>query len=128
MTQQVPYGLGDFDITKGAVNYVPTSHYVMNEDPKCSVDIHTSPFTGKNWSVKREKYKVWEIILNDITDTEFTTNIEVLRGLTAVTFTPHDDEPTITYTCDITLVEHEYFNNSYYQNSAIIKLQETTYV
>lgn len=127
MTQQVPYGLGDFDITKGGTNYTPSGFYILNEDPKCEVDIHTSPFTGKNWAVKRQKYKAWEIILHDITTTEFAT-IEALRGLTAVTFTPHDDEPTITYTCDITLVEHEYFKGSYYQNTAIIKLQETTYV
>lgn len=127
MTQQTPYGLGDFNITKGAVNYVPSGHYIMNEDPKVEVDIHTSPFTGRNWAVKRAKYKVWELILNDITKAEYETDILPLKGLLAVTFTPHDDETGITYTCDITLVEHEYFKGSYYQNTAIIKLQETTY-
>jgi hypothetical protein len=123
MTQQTPYGIGDFTIS-GTATYTPSDFYVINEDPKVQVDIYESPITGKRWGVKREAYRAWEIILYNISQAEFESSIEVLRGVAGVTFAPFGDT---SYTCDITYCEHEYFKGSFYHNQAIIKLQETTY-
>jgi len=130
MTLALPYGFTKFTIaSSGLVSYTPDDNQpiVFKKEPdNQKVQLYESPFTGYTWSVIKQDNRSWEIEIKNITVSEFEDEIEIFRGL-AVTFTPHNDEPTITYSLIMTYCEHNYTKGNYYKDTVQITLTPEEY-
>lgn len=133
MSLAIPYGKEKFIIADPAsvlADFSPTvgvHSWFFDEPENQSVELRPSPFDGTQWAIIRENNRSWEkIIIRNITLTEFLDQIAIYRGKD-ITFTPHDDEPTITHDCTMVYCEHNYNKNQYYKDEVVIKLTPKAY-
>ena len=133
MALQLPYGFTKFTIAddsgSGLASLSPDDDqpYTFPVQPdNQEVELFSSPFTGKISGIIRQNNRSWEINIKNITQDQYENEIEIYRGL-QVTFTPHNDEPTITYDMIMSYCEHQYRENNYYKDTVIIKLISQEY-
>ena len=133
MSLAIPYGKEKFIIADPAAvlaSFSPDDDvhsWFFDEPENQAVELRSSPFDGTQWAIIRENNRSWEkIIIRNITLTEFLDQIDIYKGKD-VTFTPHEDEPSITYNCIMTACDHSYNKNQYYKDEVIIRLTPKAY-
>ena len=129
MTLNIPYGEGVFKLDDTTKPYtLPTNLiYTVKENDNIKVELARSKYTGKLWAKIRQVNKSWGIVIVNMTASDYDDYIMYYKGKKDITFTPHIDEPAITYTCHVIVDEHNYDKGSYYRDSVILKIIEVEY-
>jgi hypothetical protein len=72
-----PYGLTNFliDYPSGSIELEPSANqiYTEKEEDVIDTEIHSSPFSGKNWAVSMRNYRRWTLEMINSTTAQWTT-------------------------------------------------------